>query len=52
MENEKMIKNSPAPVDIAGTKTILNQMMNCKIKINANIGTGFFCRIPHRNSSI
>ena len=54
MEDEKMIKNSPAPVDIAGTKTILNQMMNCicKIKINATNGTGFFCEIPCENSSI
>ena len=49
-----MIKNSPAPVDIAGTKTILNQMMNCicKIKINATNGTGFFCKIPYKNRSI
>ena len=54
MEDEKMIKNSPAPVDIAGTKTILNQMMNCicKIKINATNGTGFFCKIPYKNRSI
>ena len=46
MENEIIIKNSPAPVDIAGTKTILNQMMNCicKIKINATNGTGFFIK--------
>ena len=48
-----MIKNSPVPVDIAGTKIILNQMMNCicKIKINAVNGTGFFCKIPYKNSS-
>ena len=54
MEDEKMIKNSPAPVDIAGTKTILNQMMYCicKIKINATNGTGFFCKIPYENGSI
>ena len=49
-----MIKNSPAPVDIAGTKTILNQVMYCicKIKINATNGTGFFCKIPYKNRSI
>ena len=49
-----MIKNSPAPVDIAGTKAILNQMTYCicKIKINATNGTGFFCKIPHKNRSI
>ena len=54
MENEKIIKNSPAPVDIAGTKTILNQMMNCicKIKINATNGTGFFCKIPYQYCSL
>ena len=54
MENEIIIKNSPAPVDIEGTKTILNQMMNCicKIKINATNGTGFFCKIPYQNGSM
>ena len=54
MENEKMIKNSPAPVDISGTKKILDQMMNCicKIKINSVNGTGFFCKIPFGNSSM
>ena len=44
MENEILLNNSPAPVDISGTKKILNQMKNCicKIKINAVNGTGFF----------
>ena len=43
MENEKMIRNSPNPVNISETQTILNQMMNCvcKIKINSSFGTGF-----------
>ena len=54
MENEKMIKNSPDPVTIQATKTILNQTMNCicKIKINATNGTGFFCQIPFKSSLI
>ena len=48
MDEEKMIKNSPDPITISGTKTILEQMINCvcKIKINSVNGTGFFCRIP------
>ena len=48
MEQEKKIKNSPDPVNIAGTKAILEQMMNCicKIKIKGATGTGFFCKIP------
>ena len=48
MEQEKKIKDSPDPVNIAGTKAILEQMMNCicKIKIKGATGTGFFCKIP------
>ena len=48
MEQEKKIKNSPDPVNIAGTKVILEQLMNCicKIKIKGATGTGFFCKIP------
>ena len=44
-----MITNSPEPVNIKQTKTILEQMMHCvcKIKINNTFGTGFFCEIPH-----
>ena len=54
MTDENMIKNSPAPIDIEGTKVILKQMMNCicKIKINQLHGTGFFCKIPFKNNSI
>ena len=52
MENEKMIKDSPEPVNISGTYIILNQMMKCicKIKINKTNGTGFFCKIPFQNN--
>ena len=48
MKEEINIKGSADPVNILGTKTILNQMMNCicKIKINGANGTGFFCKIP------
>ena len=54
MEEEKMIKNSPEPVNISGTKEILNQMMKCicKIKINNTYGTGFFCKIPFQSKTI
>ena len=54
MENEKMIKNSPDPVSIQATKTILNQTMNCicKIKINTTNGTGFFYQIPFKSGLI
>ena len=54
MENEKMIKNSPDPISISGTKTILDQAMNCicKLKINNTYGTGFFCKIPLNNKEL
>ena len=54
MEDEKMIKNSPDPVDISGTRKVLEQMMNCicKIKVNSVNGTGFFCKIPFENDSL
>ena len=31
-----MIKNSPDPVDISGTRKVLEQMMNCICKIKVN----------------
>ena len=48
MKDEKMIKGSVEPVNMAQTETILNQMKNCicKIIIRNTSGTGFFCRIP------
>ena len=51
MSKEKLIKNSPEPVTISGTRTILNQMINCicKIKVQESFGTGFFCKIPINN---
>ena len=42
------------PVNIEGTKKILDQMTNCicKVKNNQLIGTGFFCKIPYNNTKI
>ena len=52
MKLEKKLNNSPEPVSILGTKTILNQLMNCICKLNINgvNGTGFFCNIPFENN--
>ena len=33
MKLEKKLNNSPEPVSISGTKTILNQLMNCICKL-------------------
>ena len=46
-------KNYLKPVNIEGTKKILNQMTNCicKVKNNQIIGTGFFCKIPYINNT-
>ena len=51
MSKEKKIKDSPEPVTISGTRTILNQMIYCicKIKVQESLGTGFFCKIPFKN---
>ena len=40
------------PVNISGTKTILNQMINCICKIKYNNGIGFFCKIQLNNKII
>jgi len=53
MENyipETCIEDSPNPLTIEGTETILFQMKNCLCKILGNDGkkgTGFFCKIPY-----
>ena len=54
MEEEKKIVGSIDPVNIEGTKKILDQLMNCicKIKIKGEFGTGFFCKIPDKNEKI
>jgi len=49
---EKYIEDSPNPLTIEGTETILFQMKNCLCKILGNDGkkgTGFFCKIPYLN---
>ena len=65
MKEEIKIKGSVDPVNISGTKKILNQMKKCicKIKIKDDnqegiisknaYGTGFFCTIPlNKNTNI
>ena len=53
MMEERKIVDAADPVSIEGTKTILYQLMNCicKIKINGEFGTGFFCKIPFKNET-
>ena len=48
MEKEKYLKNYPVPISLENTEKIITQMRNniCKIYINGNNGTGFFCKIP------
>jgi len=48
------LKNSIEPVNIEGTKKILDQLMYsiCKIKVKGVIGTGFFCKIPFKKKTI
>ena len=54
MEKENNLKGSIEPVNIEGTKKILDQLMNsvCIIKVNGRLGTGFFCKIPFRKQTI
>ena len=54
MKDEKKIIGSADPVSIAGTKKILDQLINCicKIKIKEAFGTGFFCLVPFGNNEI
>ena len=54
MNDEKKIEGSIGPVNIESTKKILEQMMNCilKIKIKGVYATGFFCKFSHKNQAI
>ena len=47
-ENESYLTGYPNPINYKCTKKILEQMEKniCKIKIEDNQGTGFFCKIP------
>ena len=49
---EKYLKDSPKPVTIEGTRTILEQMEKFVCKISGYNGTGFFCKIkdPYTNN--
>ena len=53
VKKENEIKGSPEPVNISGTRTILEQMINCicKIKLKGADGTGFFCEINNENKN-
>ena len=46
LKKEKKIVGSPEPISIAGTRKILEQLINCvcKIKVKGAYGTGFFWR--------
>ena len=46
-ENESFLTGYPNPINYKCTKKILDQMEKniCKIKIEDNQGTGFFCKI-------
>ena len=50
---ERYIENSPIPVSIKGTETILEQMIKsvCKIHNKGIKGTGYFCKIPYPDPS-
>ena len=52
MKKEKKIVGSAEPVNITGTRKILDQLINCicKIKTKDAFGTGFFCKIPLGNN--
>ena len=54
MEDKKKTERSIDPVDIEGTKKILDQMMNCifKIQIKGEYATGFFCKFSYKKQEI
>ena len=54
MKKEKKIIGLIDPVNIGGTKKILEQLMNCicKIKLKGELGTGFFCQIDFGKETI
>ena len=54
MEDKKKIEGSIDPVNIEGTKKILDQLMNCicKIQIKGIYATGFFCKFSHKKQAI
>ena len=54
MEDKKKIEGSIDPVNIEGTKKILDQLMNCicKIQIKGTYATGFFCKFSYKKQAI
>ena len=54
MEDKKKTEGSIDPVNIEGTKKILDQLMNCicKIQIKGTYATGFFCKFSYKKQAI
>ena len=54
MEDKKTIEGSIDPVNIEGTKKILDQLIKCicKIQIKGTYATGFFCKFSHKKQAI
>ena len=53
IKEEKYINDSPEPLSIDATEKILEQMKKCVCKIyNGKEGTGFFIKIPYKNSTL
>ena len=54
MEDKKKIEGSIDPVNIEGTKKILDQLMNCicKIQMKGTYATGFFYKFSYKKQAI
>ena len=54
IDEEKLLIGYPIPITIEKTEIILEQMKKCicKIQIDKEKGTGFFCNIPYENKKI
>ena len=54
MEDKKKTEGSIVPVNIEGTKKILDQLMNCicKIQIKGTYTTGFFYKFSYKKQAI
>ena len=54
MEDKKKTEGPIDPVNIEGTKKILDQLMNCicKIQIKGTNATGFFCKFSHKKQAL
>ena len=54
MEDKKKTEGSIDPVNIEGTKKILDQLMNCicQIQIKGTYATGFCCKFSYKKQAI